>query len=367
MSEVTGVVDASSPHELIPYRGFGNGTRVLVHGRAVRCANIRPSTPTDGMWQNLVNTYKRIDSKPLAGARVEVRIGGVLRAITADGDGFFRAWIDLPAQPPPDEPWHRAFVALLAPLRVDQPDVRVTAVARVPEASSTFAVISDLDDTVIQSGITNLLPAARTVMLGNARTRLPFPGVAAFYQALERGGDGTRRNPIFYVSSSPWNIHDLIAEFMTLQRIPAGPICLRRWDIDLNVLAADRLRNHKEPIIREIMELYPTLSFILIGDSGQQDPEIYRAIIDRYPNRILAIYIRNVHSQPERLVSIQKLAQQVLAAGSSLILADDTYAAARHAAEHGWIAVDALPTVRVENEADTNETRTKAHAPSIHT
>ena len=120
-------------------------------------------------------------------------------------------------------------------------------------------------------------------MLGNARTRLPFPGVAAFYQALERGGDGTRRNPIFYVSSSPCNIHDLIAEFMTLQRIPAGPICLRRWGINLNVLAADRLQNHKKLIIREIMELYPTL------------------------------------------------------------------------------------TVRVENEADTDETRTKAHAPSIHT
>jgi len=93
----------------------------------------------------------------------------------------------------------------------------------VPSGAATFGVISDLDDTVIQSRITSFLHAVRTVMLGNARTRLPFPGVSAFYQALERGGDGARTNPIFYVSSSPWNIHDIIADFMDIQRIPRGP------------------------------------------------------------------------------------------------------------------------------------------------
>src|SRR5205085_9087259 len=88
--------------------------------------------------------------------------------------------------------------------------------------SAAFGVISDLDDTVIQSRVANFLQAVRTVMLGNARTRLPFPGVAAFYDALEKGKDGKRSNPIFYVSSSPWNLHDLISEFIRLQEIPEG-------------------------------------------------------------------------------------------------------------------------------------------------
>ena len=154
---------------------------------------------------------------------------------------------------------------------------------RAGRRTETFGVISDLDDTVIQSRITSFLQAVRTVMLGNARTRLPFPGVAAFYQALERGGDGARTNPIFYVSSSPWNIHDVIADFMDIQRIPVGPIHLRDWDVGLNALSSHRLKRHKEPIIREILDLYPTLPFILIGDDSQKDPEIYRAIIDAYP------------------------------------------------------------------------------------
>ena len=189
-------------------------------------------------------------------------------------------------------------------------------------------MISDLDDTVIQSRITSFLQAVRTVMLGNARTRLPFPGVAAFYRALERGADGARRNPIFYVSSSPWNIYDVIADFMEIQRIPTGPIHLRDWDVGLDALTSSRLKRHKEPIIREILELYPSLPFILIGDDSQQDPEIYRSIIDGYPGRILAIYIRNVRIDPARSASVQALAKEVVAAGSTLVLADDTFAAA---------------------------------------
>jgi len=226
-------------------------------------------------------------------------------------------------------------------------------------------VISDLDDTVIQSRISNFLQAVRTVMLGNARTRLPFPGVAAFYEALRRGGDGARHNPIFYVSSSPWNIYDIIVDFLELQRIPPGPVMLRDWDIELSALSSGRLRRHKEPLIREILDLYPALPFVLIGDNSQRDPEIYRAILDHYPGRIPAIYIRNVDTHPERSQSLKALAEEVVAAGSTLVLADDSYAAAVHAADHGWIARESLPAVREEEKADEGETGTKADVPGV--
>jgi phosphatidate phosphatase APP1 len=358
--EAAGIIDGPGPHGIAAYRGYGNGSRVLVQGRALECPNIPPAAVTDSIWRNLISTYKRIDSNALAHARVHIGIGGVEREVVADDEGFFREWIDLPSPLRSDEPWRRAQLRLLSPLRPDQPDVHATALIRVPGASASFGVISDLDDTVIQSRVANFLQAVRTVMLGNARTRLPVPGVAAFYQALERGGDGARKNPIFYVSSSPWNIHDLIAEFMELQHIPAGPICLRDWDIDLSALAHHRHKGHKEPLIREILDLYPNLPFILIGDSSQQDPEIYRAIIDAYPGRISAIYIRNVDPHPERLESIRKLEREVLAAGSSLVLADDTFAAATHAAEHGWITKESLPGVREEKKADTGESGAKS-------
>ena len=358
-----GIGDGNDPYEIVGYRGYGSNRRVLVHGRALESENIARSTDTDSKWKNLVNTYKRIESDPLSHARILARIGTVEQEIEADDEGFFRAWVDLPEPLPSDLAWHPVELKLLSPLRPEQPDVRTTGLVLVPSELAAFGVISDIDDTVIQSRISSFLQAVRTVMLGNARTRLPFAGVAAFYQALERGGDGERRNPIYYVSSSPWNIYDIIAEFLEIQKIPIGPICLRDWDFERTALTSKRLKTYKEPLIREILDLHPDLPFILIGDTSQKDPEIYRAILDEYPKRILAIYIRNVDPNPERSAAVQALAAQVLEAGSSLILADDSYAAAKHAAENGWIAKSALPSVNQEKKADEGTTGGKADVP----
>ncbi len=355
---------AGDPYEIVAYRGYASESRALVHGRVLESPNVSAATANDSLWRNLINILKRVESDPVAGARVAVSAGGTEREIVADDEGFFREWIDLRSISS-EEPWREVDLRLVAPLREHQPDVRAKAPLRLPEASATFGVISDLDDTVIQSRISNFLQAVRTVMLGNARTRLPFPGVAAFYQALQRGGDGSRHNPIFYVSSSPWNIYDIIADFMDLQNIPVGPILLRDWDIELSALSPSRLRGHKEPLIREILDLYPGLPFVLIGDNSQKDPEIYRSILDNYPGRILAIYIRNVEDHPERSASVKALAEEVLSAGSTLVLADDSFAAATHAAEHGWITRESLPSVRQEEKADEGITGTKADAPGV--
>jgi phosphatidate phosphatase APP1 len=133
----------------------------------------------------------------------------------------------------------------------------------------------------------------------------------------------------------------------------------------LSALTSSHLGTFKEPVINEILELYPEMPFILIGDNSQQDPEIYRGLLDRHPGRILAIYIRNVDANPERSASVQALAEQVLAAGSTLVLADDTYAAATHAAKQGWIREDALPGIREEKKADEGTTGAKADAPGV--
>jgi phosphatidate phosphatase APP1 len=140
---------------------------------------------------------------------------------------------------------------------------------------------------------------------------------------------------------------------------------LRDWDLNRSALSSGRHIAHKGKVIREILTTYPTLPFILIGDSGQQDPEIYRAIVGEFPDRILAIYIRDVTRRRERTEAIRKLADEVLAARSMLVLVDDSEAAARHAAEHGWIARDAPPTVREEKKADQGETGEKVDAPGV--
>ncbi|MBA3444169.1 MAG: App1 family protein, partial [Gemmatimonadales bacterium] len=161
----------------------------------------------------------------------------------------------------------------------------------------------------------------------------------------------------------PWNLYDVIAEFLDAQRIPTGPLLLRDWD-----LAPSLLRNagYKTGIIREILATYPSLPFILIGDSAQEDSEIYADIVAAHPQRILAVYIRNVRQHPEDSPAMRTLAERIVGAGSTLVLADDTLAAARHAAAHGWIRKETLDDVKGEKREDEGD-GSKAPAPGVET
>jgi phosphatidate phosphatase APP1 len=259
--------------------------------------------------------------------------------------------------------WHDVHLDIVASVETPVSTIAASpARVLVPSTHAELGVISDMDDTVLQSEITSFIRAARLMLLENARTRLPFPGVAAFYRALERGRGGGASNPIFYVSSSPWNLHDVIVDFLDAQEIPAGPMLLRDWDIGRAML---QTREYKLAQIREILMTYPALPFILVGDSGQEDPEIYGAIVREFPGRILAIYIRNVSQHPERSAAIRTLAEQVTASGSTLLLADDTLTAARHAAAHGWIADESLREIGSEKRADEGTSGGKVDTPGV--
>jgi phosphatidate phosphatase APP1 len=268
--------------------------------------------------------------------------------VIANEEGFFQQW--LPVSRPLDSAkvWHTASLQLL------DAEVKgsVESSIFIPSPDAKFGIISDIDDTVVQTHATHLLRMARTVFLGSARTRLPFPGVAAFYRALQAGTAEIPYNPLFYVSSSPWNLYDLLLEFFILQDIPLAPLFLRDWGISRSELLPVAHKGHKLTIIQQLLDFYPDLPFILIGDSGQEDPEIYHSIIQQNPNRILAIYIRSVITNPERDTHIAALAYEVANAGSTLLLARDTHIMAQHAAANGWIASTALADIEAAKEED---------------
>ena len=333
------------PYRLVGYRGYATPSKALVLGRAFQSRGVGRAVAEAPRWQNLLDTVNRVRTEPLRHARVQAQLAASGRELVADDEGFLHHWMSL------DESiragaWHE--VSLVLEHESLAEPASAMAEVLVPDPSARYGVISDLDDTVLQSHVSSLLRAAQMLLLENARTRLPFPGVAAFYRALERGA-GSAPNPIFYVSAGAWNLYDLVIEFLDSHRIPRGPTLLRDWDIGTDILRTDA---HKGAIIRDVLETYPSLPFILVGDSGQSDPEIYADVVRANPGRVLAIYIRNVSPAPERATAIRELAQAVTDAGSTLVLADDTLTVARHAASHGWIDAASLDEIGGEKRAD---------------
>jgi phosphatidate phosphatase APP1 len=338
------------PVQILPYRGYGTAERLFLHGRVLEDERIGEPGVDDSALVNLANMWKRFESDEWPHARVRARGHGRTVEVTADQEGHFFLQLE-PAEPlPTDALWHSLELELLEP---DRPGARVAVgEVLVPPPAAEYGVISDLDDTVLETGVTQRLLMARTVFLRNAHTRLPFAGVAGFYRALHRGRSGCGCNPIFYVSGSPWNLYDLLAGFLELHDIPRGPLLLRDFGLSREKLLMKGSVEHKRSCIRAILETYPHLPFLLIGDSGEQDPEIYREVVRSHPGRILGIYIRRVGTRPERDDEVRAIAREVRERGTAMLLVEDTEAAAVHAAEAGWILREEVSGVREEKARD---------------
>lgn len=344
-------LDSADPVLILPYRGHGTPQALYLKGRVLEDEGITVAADNDTVWENLLAMYRRFESDEVPQARLQIQFQSVVQEVLTDEEGYFEVQLR-PEQPlPRDVLWHRVQLQLLDEVVPGQGPVRTTGEALVPPPESEFGVISDIDDTILKTYATDWLRVARVTFLGNARTRLPFPGVAAFYRALQRGTGDTSYNPIFYVSSSPWNLYDLLVDFMELQSIPAGPLFLRDLGFDEHKFIESGHHEHKLSQIGHILETHPDLPFILIGDSGQQDPEIYQQVVKTFPGRIRAIYIRDV-TLDERDAAVRTIADALRQDAVEMLLVPDTVAAAEHAVERGFIDAGLLPSIRAEKSQD---------------
>ncbi len=345
--------------QIVPYRTYGTPYKIFVRGRVLEDKKITKAKDGDGMIDNLLNMYKRFESDEVSGAKLQLQLGNKYYTVITDKEGYFVFDIH------PDEPLITdALYHVLTLTLIDAPipfsPVTVDAEMMIPPADAEYGIISDIDDTIIQTGAVNMLAMGKTVLLGNARTRLPFAGVAEFYKALQLGRNGKRNNPFFYVSSSPWNMYDLLTDFMDFNDIPAGPVLLRDFGLNESFISGDYM-GHKFKTIAQILDTYPKLNFILAGDSGEQDPPIYYEVVKRYPGRIISIYIRDVAAGKKQQIA-KDIAVAVQKEGVEMILVENSVNAAEHAAAAGLIFKEHIPAIEKDKKQDEGNDEGKVEA-----
>jgi phosphatidate phosphatase APP1 len=338
------------PRHIAAYRGHGDARGVELCGRVLAEEPRGGPEDDDGWWENLLATYRRFTAGKIPEAPLKLVFREAQVHTESDREGYYSA--ELPTSSLPSELlWDNATASLAdGSLAVAQPVLQVAA-------DAAFGVISDIDDTVLHSSIVDWKTAAQLTFLHNARTRKPLDGVAVLYQALQAGASGRsghRRHPVFYVSSSPWNLYDLLDDFMDLNAIPCGPIFLRDFGIDQDKFIAGAGHAHKLDRAIALIERYPHLQWVLAGDSGQADAELYAEAAHAHPDRILAIYIRDVDPDADSPLDSKVDAHIERVSGTSvpMLRARDSLAMAEHAAGLGLVDADAVAAVAAEVRRD---------------
>jgi phosphatidate phosphatase APP1 len=271
-------------------------------------------------------------------AQVTIHAPGGDVVVHTDRDGYVDHEVELPDVEPG---WLE--------IRLTGPEgAATTARVLVVDPTVDVGVVSDVDDTILHTGLTRGLDFLRATLLTDVEERTPLPGAAALYRALV-AKEGKPERPVFYVSTSPWNLHEMLLQFVSMRGFPLGPLLLTDWGPSHTGLFRIGAQAHKPALVRRLLDEHPHLRLVLIGDSGQEDPEIYADIARERPDRVAAVYIRRITGLDlGRGGEIERLAAEITALGVPMLAVDDSGDIATHAAGQGLIDDAAVATVRAE-------------------
>jgi phosphatidate phosphatase APP1 len=230
----------------------------------------------------------RFLARSRAGRRIAVRIGDETFRLAARSrrNGHFQASVRIPARKVRD--WaETAAVGCEKYLPLEVCGAEATGQAYVLEPTG-LSIISDIDDTLKHSYV-----SCKRTLLTNTFLR-PFesiPGMAPLFR--QWWADGAA---FHYVSSSPWQLFEHLAEHLATEGFPPGSFHLRPFGLRDHLLRRLLLlrRSGKLGVIRGILKMYPQRRFLLVGDSGEHDPEIYGSLARRHAGQIAGIFVRQL-------------------------------------------------------------------------
>ena len=327
------------PLQIIAFQGYGTDTHFYARGRALEDESI--DLENQNTWHLIINTWKRFETDEIKNVGVNIKLpnGKILKGQT-DRDGYYKveANLDKLAKLANDEGWlpFELSYSDVNIKRTIQNDNRFPGEILIPSTKAQFGVASDIDDTILHTGVVSTLKwkVIYNSVFKHAKNRTPLEGAADFYHKLHRGASGKNANPIFYVSHSPWNLYRYLELFLKQNKFPKGPILLRSMSNLLKRKKQDE-KPQKQKEILNLLKTYPDLPFILIGDSGEHDPDIYMEIAEEFPDRILAIYLRSVKHK-KRMLRVKGLIENYKT--TEVLLVESSDQAIKHAAEHGFIS-----------------------------
>lgn len=260
---------------VLPYSGYGGPGFVRVLCRVLL---VKPGLDLRKP-SKAIRGWRSFTSIAIGGAEVVVRVDGQEFTVYADRGGVIDVDVAVELEPglrtielqventPPVE----------APVYVVQPDARV-------------GLLSDIDDTVMVTALPRPFLAAWNTFVLDEHARQAVPGMAVLYERIVRENPSC---PVVYLSTGAWNVAPTLDRFLSRHLYPDGTLLLTDWGP-----THDRLfrsgRDHKRESLERLAREFPTIRWILVGDDGQHDEELYRDFAAAHPQNVRAVAIREL-------------------------------------------------------------------------
>ncbi|KAB7744059.1 DUF2183 domain-containing protein [Nostocoides sp. F2B08] len=287
-------------HKIIAYTGYGSAGFLRVLARVLfsrtpdqtAAADIEATDDELRHADEETRGWRAFVTAPAADVPVTVRFSDREVTTRTDRSGL----VDLTIRGHGLLPgWHH--VVLESPRAVS-----VEAPVHVIASTQRFGIISDVDDTILTTNLPRPLVAFWNTFVREAAERRPVPGMAELYRSfirehevptsIEREEMGAEV-PVIYVSTGAWNTAPHLMRFITHHGFPPGPMLLTDWG-PTNTGWFRSGPAHKRAQLRRIARELPHIRWILVGDTGQKDPILYRDFAEHHPELVRAIALREM-------------------------------------------------------------------------
>ena len=324
--------------KLICFRGYGNTEELNLSGFLTEDKGLAKPTENTSIGENILAMLKRYASDEIPDVSIQIQAGEQTKFVKSNGNGIFECKIVNPQfKQSTRNKWISYHATVASDISENSLNTSCAGEILIPGEEVDYGIISDIDDTVLISHSTKILLKLRLMLFRNSLTRKAFPGIEKFFQELRKGTNGKGDNPFFYVSSSEWNLYDLLEDFFDHNNLPKGVFLLRELESSIFKFwksgSGDHM--HKYRKIKELFEMYPNMSFVLVGDNGQKDPYIYERIAQEYPQQIKAIYIRTIRKSKNE--ELNRIILNLKKNNIPLIPASKTDVAFEHAKKNGLV------------------------------
>lgn len=260
---------------VIPFTGYGSTAWIRILARVV----LAEPDHTLAKARQKARGWRSFFALSIADPTLEVEIDGTRHTVTGDRGGVVDAVVQVELTPG----WHTVRLSSEGSDPVEAP-------VFIVGDDIEFGIVSDIDDTVMVTALPRPLVAAWNTFVLDEHARTPVPGMAVFLERTARDHPGS---PVIYLSTGAWNVAPTLTRFLSRNLYPAGALLLTDWGP-----THDRFfrsgREHKRNNLERFAEDFPKLRWLLVGDDGQHDAELYRTFEERHPDRVAAVAIRQL-------------------------------------------------------------------------
>ncbi len=262
---------------------YGTPSKLIVEGRLYEERQHRQKSKSDSWFDNIKHSLAYLFSDEKKESKIELLINGKIYIRESDDEGYFSFETSTLTQT----------FSSNQPVEIRLKDTNITKRCQaliIDTNIPQIGIISDFDDTVVISHVTNKLKLAYTLLLKNYKQRKVVAGMKERFHTLL---DNTKNPILFFVTGSPKQLQEPIEQFLDLHHFPRRIVITKKIHGNYADALFDQLE-YKYEKIKDLILLYPNITWIFFGDSGEKDAAVYAKIAEEYPSKVKDIYIRDV-------------------------------------------------------------------------